>query len=64
MLQSGAWIRVCAEFGFGIFYSVAAVGTSQRTDFGRPQAGIRFSVATPIHGNSIPPLGCGDRVRT
>lgn len=48
MLQSGAWIRVCAEFGFGIFYSVAAVGTSQRTDFGSPQAGIRFSVATPI----------------
>lgn len=44
----GAWICVCAEFGFGIFYLVAAVGALPRMDFRRPQAGIRFGIATPI----------------
>lgn len=45
LVRGSAFVRNSV---FDIFYFVAAVGTLQRTDFGRPQAGIRFSIATPI----------------
>jgi hypothetical protein len=50
MLESGigAWICICAEFGLRHLLFRRRGRALQRTDFGRPQAGIRFSIATPI----------------
>jgi hypothetical protein len=44
-VHGSAFVRNSA---FGIFYLVAAVGALPRMDFRRPQAGIRFGIATPI----------------